>query len=213
MDICEIEEWRTIEGWNSRFEVSNQGQVRSKIITPDGEELYHILKQGSRQGYKIVTLNLKSSKIKKTCLVHRLVAEAFIPNPENKATVDHINTIRSDNRASNLRWATFTENINNELTKIHMSNCRKGDLNGMYGSTHSIEARQIMSQAASRRVGKLSPRALKVAQIDKNGVIVRIWDCMTDAAKTLGLTNVSHISDCARGTRNYCKGYQWVFVK
>ena len=49
--------------------------------------------------------------------MHRLVAKTFIPNPENKEQVDHINTIKDDNRAKNLRWVTGEENMNNPLTK------------------------------------------------------------------------------------------------
>ena len=58
--------------------------------------------------------------------VHRAVAELFIPNPENKPEVDHINTDRHDNRAENLRWVTKKENANNTLSKINYSNSQKG---------------------------------------------------------------------------------------
>jgi exodeoxyribonuclease VII small subunit len=62
----------------------------------------------------------------KNYTVHRLVATAFIENPEEKAEIDHINTIRTDNRVENLRWVTRSENFLNPLTRVRNSEARKG---------------------------------------------------------------------------------------
>ena len=75
--------------------------------------------------------------------VHRAVAELFIPNPENKPYVDHINTNTLDNRAENLRWVSTKENINNPLTRKHMSEARKGKP----GKHHSEETKRKISEA------------------------------------------------------------------
>ena len=64
-------------------------------------------------GYKVVTISYKRYS------VHRLVAQTFIPNPENKPAVDHINRIRDDNRVENLRWATSKENNNNSIAVLN----------------------------------------------------------------------------------------------
>ena len=61
-----------------------------------------------------------------TFFIHRAVAELFIPNPENKPFIDHINTVKTDNRAENLRWVTAKENMNNPLTRKQLSEAMQG---------------------------------------------------------------------------------------
>lgn len=93
--------WKPIEDY-PEIEVSNLGRVRK------GDKLF-LLKE-YKNGYQRVNVKNIHGKSKNVG-VHRLVAIAFIPNPENKKEVDHINTIRNDNRVINLRWVSPLENI------------------------------------------------------------------------------------------------------
>lgn len=113
-----MEIWEPIiteyEDYTGLYEISNKGRI--KALTYKGKKKEHILKpRKNLKGYEMVKL-IKSG-IGKEKLVHRLIAEAFIPNPENKPYIDHINTITNDNRIENLRWVTAKENINNPITR------------------------------------------------------------------------------------------------
>ena len=116
-----IEEWRNIEGYEGLYEISNLGRVRSLdriVVYSNGRKYFYkgeILKlKVDKYGYNIISF-CKNGK-HKTYTIHRLVASAFIPNTENKSCIDHINTIKTDNRVENLRWVTNKENMNNPLT-------------------------------------------------------------------------------------------------
>lgn len=110
------------------WQVSNQGNVKKNGI---------LYKCRLNCGYKVFG---RSS-------VHRAVAELFIPNPENKPCVDHINGNKLDNRACNLRWVSYKENNNNPITLKRYSEANKGPKNPMYGKSQSEESKKKNSEA------------------------------------------------------------------
>ncbi|MBR2558635.1 MAG: NUMOD4 motif-containing HNH endonuclease [Methanobrevibacter sp.] len=124
-----MEEWRDIEGYEGLYQISDWGNVKRleriieryssranrNITIKQKEKIYKGIKNDG--GYYITSLTKNGTH--NVVSVHRLVAKAFITNPENKPFVDHLNTIKTDNRAENLRWCTREENNNNPYTKLH----------------------------------------------------------------------------------------------
>jgi hypothetical protein len=136
------------------FEVSNEGQVRN---TKKG----HILK-GSivSGGYIQVSIGWADS-------IHRLVATAFIPNPDNKPIVNHINGIKNDNRVENLEWVTYSENkihaVETGLCKTSTRKVKKYTLDGEF-----IEEYRSMLDASYYM--KCSNNSIKRACLKEDGV-------------------------------------------
>ena len=101
-----MEVWKDVVGYEGLYQVSDMGNVRG----PRG-----IMNLGNNC-HNYCFLRLCKNKIQKYAYVHRLVCLTFLPNPENKPEVDHINGNKNDNRLINLRWATKSENGSNPNT-------------------------------------------------------------------------------------------------
>ena len=190
--------WKPIRDYEGLYEVSNLGRI--KRLGNDKNRKEKILKPyKNKLGYLRVTLS-KDNKVK-YMFIHRLVAIAFIPNPENKPCIDHINTIPSDNRVENLRWATYKENMNNGLTKEKLS----GENSNNYGKPRSEEIKKKISESQK---GSKNPKARGVFCYELN----KSWNTSAEASRELNIDS-SNITKCCKGKCKSVKGYHFCYLE
>lgn len=126
-----MEMWKNIIGYPD-YQISNLGNVKSLGFNYFGKNNKKcvsnpkILKLFLNKKNNYLGIRLRNNKILKSFTIHRLVAFAFIPNPENKRTVNHINGIRTDNRVLNLEWNTYSENISHSYKKLNRNGINAG---------------------------------------------------------------------------------------
>lgn len=161
-----IEIYKTIEEYPN-YEVSNMGNVRRK-----GRKMLKPLFTKNTGYYMVCLYNEFGAK---RVLIHRLVADAFLSNPNNYPVVNHINEDKTDNRVENLEWCTRSYNIN-------------------YGTS-------INKIRKSKQKG--------CVQMDMEGNVIKEWECIRVAQRTL---KISNISKCCMGKMKTTGGYKWKYA-
>lgn len=171
-----MEVWKDVKDYEGSYLVSDKGRVKSLITG-------RILKpQCCGSGYLKVMLRV-SYKVYKNAMIHRLVAEAFIPNPEQKKTVNHIDGNKCNNEVSNLEWATYSENLKHAYKS---------------GLNYWCEGK-----------GKPLKAVLKIDA--KTNEILGRYPSVGEAARQNGIKYGSSISDCCNGVSRTSFGYIWQF--
>lgn len=174
-----IEIWRDIKDYEGLYQVSNFGRVRSLVT--DSHRRKRILKQSFR-GYYLKVKLIKDNK-QKIVSVHRLVAEAFLPNPLNLPCVNHKDENKTNNSVDNLEWCDYRYNTN-------------------YGTANKRRSKVMTNGKQSK----------PVLQFTKTGDFIREWPSTSEINRQLGY-NVGNISHCCLGNtrlKTY-KGYIWKY--
>lgn len=170
-----IEEFRPIQGFESLYEISNTGRVRPLFKS----RVEYLKPKTNHKGY--LYFGLSHNKKDFSRFQHRLIAQAFIPNPENKPQINHINGIKTDNRIENLEWCTNGENGRHAVK----TGLRRPAYLGKFGKDHNQS---------------------KPITLVKEGESLS-FENITRASEFLS-TSIQAVSMAVRGVNKTCKGYK-----
>lgn len=169
--------WSKINGY-SNYSVSKNGEIRNDMTGK--------IKSGRNNRYGYSVVDLYSNGKRQTERVHRLVANTFIPNPENKSQVNHINGDKQNNSISNLEWCTASENMR-----------------------HAFDIGLV--EPSRSMLGKRNPNAGRHGRSVRIVETGEVFSSITECEKAIGGNN-RHICDCLSGRQNTHRGYHFEYV-
>jgi len=178
----DTEEWRNIPGFSNNYQVSNYGRVRSRIEPGSHKvtDTWRILNPVTEQGYKRIYVGRAGRLLTS---VHRLVALAFLPNPDNLPVINHKNEDPSDNRACNLEWCTVKYNSN-------------------YGTCKLRASRALLNNPGVSK---------NVWQFTLDGILIKCYPSVNEASRQTGIS-VYHIRRHASGVSKSASDYLWSYT-
>lgn len=190
--------WKDIEGYEGLYQVSNMGRVKvfPRFHANSGRGYAtkgRILKQcDNGNGYLYVRLNSKHQ------YVHRLVAQVFVDNPFAYTEINHIDEVKSNNKATNLEWCNHVYN-STYGTKIERTK-----------NTKKLKNSDVAMIATRNKNGSYGAER-PVFRIDDKG-LKYLYKSINEAARVNNL-NPAHICYCCKGIRNKCGNYRWEYAK
>ena len=186
--------WKPIKGYEGKYEVSNLGRVKSK------ERISNCCYNSTRKTKeKIIAHYLEKNGYLSVCLfkegkhtkrVHKLVASAFIPNPNNYPCINHINGNKLDNNMNNLEWCTYSHNVK-EAFRLGLAN-------------NSEKQRNAVREYCKKHKNK------PLVQLDINNNLIKEWNSAVEVEEKMGISR-KNISQCVRGKNKTAGGFKWLF--
>lgn len=144
-----IEEWKDIDGYEGLYQVSNLGRIKSFHPRYKSERILKL--HAYTNGYLFIGLHKNNTT--KQVMIHRLVANAFCPNPNNLPVVMHLDDNNQNNVYTNLQWGTQKDNTNtphHHETLSKSASARTGNKNSFYGKTHTQETKDKISNSRKK---------------------------------------------------------------
>ena len=182
-----MEEWKPVRNYEGKYMVSNTGEVKSLNYRRTGKE--RILK-GVDYGEGYLYVNLYKYGKGKQCMIHRLVAMAFIPNPDNLPEVNHKNEDKTDNRVENLEW------------------CSR-----LYNNTYNGRAKKAGKKLRGRKQSEehIKKKSKPVFSVNKKSGLIMWWKSIMEAERCTGI-NKSSITQCCNGKRKSARNHIWFYA-
>ena len=221
----EKEIWRAIKGYEGLYEVSNMGRIKSVERTARcglNGGCYRtvsekILKADiSSNGYLLIGLS-KGGKVNRYS-IHRLVAEAFIPNIDNLPCINHIDENKENNCVENLEWVTYKENNNHGTHNEKLSEKLRGRKQSEESNkkrAEKLRGRKLSEETIRKRAEKQrnNPKLSKpVIAIHKiNGLILE-FPSLKEALRQTGIS-IGSIWECCQGKRKSAGGFYWMYAE
>ena len=226
----ENEVWKDIPDYEGLYQVSNLGRIKSLNFNKTGKE--KIMKP--RTGNRYYMTALWKNGIRKDYLLHRIVAETFIPNPENKPFINHKDENCFNNSINNLMWCTHKENMNWGTRNERISKVNKGKIipknirekisKSNKGKKISDEQKEYLRKIRTGiklteehkkkiSISNKGKTAKKVNQYDLQGNFIKKWDCIMDFYKSINKSEKSSsVSSCCSGKYKTAFGYKWKYA-
>ena len=174
--------WKDVFGYEGTYQVSNLGNIKTFNWKNTGKER---VMRPAVDGSGYLRTMLAKDGVNKTVKIHRLIAETFIDNPENKAEVNHIDGNKTNNRVDNLEWSTRAENINHAIKNGLFAGCLKA-------------------------IEKSNTKLMKpIIAIDIHTGQSIYFKSIRDAERAL---NTKHINKVIRGERKQANGYTFKYA-
>ena len=196
--------WKDVVGYEGLYQVSNLGRVRSvdKIILRKDKKQQHFkskIIKGNPNKFGYLLVCLRKNNTNKYFQVHRLVAIAFIPNPNNYPCVNHKDETKTNNNTENLEWCTYKYNANYGTSRLRAIETRR--------KKYKIE--DIIAKGKKTKKEKGIWNADKpVNQFTWDGKFIKRFDSAEQVKKELGIHSVGL---CARGHHRHAGGFIWLY--